>query len=101
MGQKTKIGIEIIADEGMPKTIDRGPGKVQHRPTPLEEKVEQAIAYIEADHRKEAAIRFLRTTFQKLERIERPSRKCQAMCELIKTALTDYGDYGPLEEDLD
>ncbi len=97
---KTKVDIEIIAEDGVPKPIDRGPGRVQHRPSPLEEKIEQAIAYIEADHCKEAAIRFLRTVFQKLEAIERPTRKCQALCELIRAALADYGDYGPLEEDL-
>lgn len=97
---KTKVDIEIIADEGMPTPIDRGPGRVQYQPSPLEEKVEQAIAYVEADHCKEAAIRFLRNTLKKLETVKRPTRKCQALCELIRAALTDYGDYGPLEEDL-
>ena len=97
-GNKFAVEIEIVAEEGMPAPIDRGPGRVQERPHPLEEKIEEAIAHIEADYCKEAAIQFLRRTSKKLESVKRPSRKCQALCELIKAALSDYGDYGPLEE---
>jgi len=92
LAKKIKVDIGVMLDEG-PPPIDRGPGRTQTQPHPLELKIEEAISCIEADHRKEAAIRFLRMVFQKLESVKRPSRKCQAMQELVKAALSDYGHY--------
>lgn len=98
MTNKTKVNIELMLEEGKPETIDRGPGRVQYQPTPLELKIEDAINCIEADYKKEAAIRFLRTVYQKLESVKRPTPKCQALQELLKAALSDYGHYHISEE---
>ena len=89
---KTKVNISVMLEDGPPE-IDRGPGRYQTKPHPLELKIEEAISRIEADHCKEGAIRFLRMIFEKLESVQRPTRKCQAMLELVQAALADYGHY--------
>lgn len=90
---RTSVHVSVIQEEGAPKPIDKGPGRYQPAPHPLEEKIQAAIDCIEADYKKESAIRFLRNTKAKLDKIQRPSRKCQAMQSLIETALADYGHY--------
>jgi hypothetical protein len=86
-----KIGIQIIAEQGMPKAKEAKPDTRETRLEKLHKKVEYAADCIEYDHKKAEAIVFLQELYRKLQMHRILRDDTQHLMQKVYGIIRDYG----------